>query len=133
MIDEELLSEKMHVAYKSWGIAAMVIICVSICFPPAGNFLGPLLLIQPTKVTLEANQVLSSKTIFKIPEWINDCSREDQLIGTEQINTELIENTVSKINSLSKCLVAYHFLCAIALIFLIWFGCAFLYFERNKN
>ena len=122
----------MHDAYKVWGITALVIFCVSFFFPPCANFLGPLLLINPTKVTLEANKVLQSHTFYEIPEWINDCSREDQLINMDQVNTDNIENTVNKINALAKCLMAYHILAAITLVCLLYLGCAHVYRENHQ-
>ena len=91
----------MHKAYSSWSVAAVVLYCLAVCFPPASVILGSLMLIKPLKVTIEANEVIKNGKVFELPDWINECSRGDQKFFTEnQISTEDMGRTVSHMNSL---------------------------------
>ena len=51
----------MHKNYRSWGVAAVVLYCLLIIFPPCGAIVGACMLIKPLMVTLEANDILNSR------------------------------------------------------------------------
>ena len=61
----------------SWGVVATVIYVISIIIPPAGMVLGTLMMLEPTFSVNKLNNQLKSETIFELPSWINECSRED--------------------------------------------------------
>ena len=69
-------------AYSSWSIAAVVLYCVFVLIPIASIILGSSMLIVPLMVTIETNEVLKDGKVYEIPDWINDCSRGDQLLLT---------------------------------------------------
>ena len=60
MLDQETIQEKMHKNYRSWGVAAVVLYCLGVVFPPVGAVVGACMLIKPLMVTLEANDTLNS-------------------------------------------------------------------------
>ena len=96
----------MQEAFSSWSIAGLVLYLVFGFWPGLSVLLGSCMLIKPLMVVSKANEMLKSGTIFEIPDWINDCSRGDQQLPTEnQIRTETIERAASEINSLYICLV----------------------------
>ena len=75
--NEESIYEKMHNNYRPWGVAAVVLYCLTVLFPPAGVIIGSCMLIKPLMVTLDVNEALNTRTVYDLPSWINDCSAID--------------------------------------------------------
>ena len=72
----------MHKNYRAWGVAAVVLYCLLVFAPPVGAVVGACMLIKPLMVTLEANDILNTKTVYTLPDFINYCSSSDAQFPT---------------------------------------------------
>ena len=80
----------------------------------------------------ELNDVLKSETIYELPSWINECSREDQqlFVDSKQINYEEIN---PELDSLASYLNTSFILTAVVTILGIVGLCTALIFGNKES
>ena len=106
--------------------------CVFVLLPPAAMIAGSAFLIAPYQITSKINEALESGKVFELPDWINDCSRGDQLFAEmNQIRTDGIEKTMREMKSLENCLIVLMIFVSIGILLLILWFIAFLLFNSG--
>ena len=99
MLDQEQPYVEMRESYGSWAVAATFIYTFTFCVPPAGMIIGTLLMLKPSRLTIELNDLLKTQKIYELPSWINECSRGDQQVfdGDKQLDYATVDPEFGKL------------------------------------